>query len=417
MIDRRACVFVLAVGCATNTKSDADRDPPGAGFQTDHTVQITSPVDGETTADAFTVVYTAGVDVAEVTLSVGDGSETGTPVDGGGSIDVSGLDDGHNPLLLTGYDDAGVQVGTHQISVRITEPEGPWVTITSPADGAEPTNPVVFAVNASDSVDSIELIADDWSLGTVSPGQILTYEFSGTGFARTIEAQGWAGDEMVATDEIQITVQEAEEVPLSDMNAVIWTIAQSYPTDGTHTYYWPSEGTWAGTTQDIWYRDELVAEGDPDGRCFCVGLTWEVYMQAFDQLDEETSGDGTLNGLTVDDLYSFRTDFYVRELLGSGVVEAFDNYGLGETVTDWEDAQQGDIIQLWRYNSTGHSVLFHSWERDLDGSIQGLTYWSTQSSTDGIDVNTEWFGTSEWDINPSYLYIARPWAPVDWLPW
>jgi hypothetical protein len=27
------------------------------------------------------------------------------------------------------------------------------------------------------------------------------------------------------------------------------------------------------------------------------------------------------------------------------------------------------------------------------------------------------FGTSDWDIDPSYFYIARPWAPVDWLPW
>jgi len=418
MTDRRALVLGLLLGCGSNGKSTSDdQQTPGSGYRYDHSVQITAPLDGDTVDANFSVVYEAGADVTAVELTGPEPALHSTPEDGSGTIAVDDLPDGHTALLLTGYDADGAQINTHGITIRVTEPGEPWVTITSPEDGAETHNPVVFAVAGSSEVDTIELLADDWSIGTVSPGQILSYTFDGTGYPRTIVARGTADDIEIATDTIQITVQPSEEVPTSDMSTVLWDIAQTYPTDGTHDYYWPTSGGWAGTTQDIWYRDEQVAEGDPEGRCYCVGLTWEVYMQAFEQLEEETGGDGTLNGLTVDELYSFRTDFYVRELLGSGVVEALENYGLGEEVTDWEDAQPGDIMQLWRYSSSGHSVLFESWERDLDGTIVGVNYWSTQTSTNGIGANTEYFGTSDYDLNPSRCYIARPWSPVDWLPW
>jgi hypothetical protein len=408
---------VLLGGACNNAKSSKGGPIPNEGFQYDDTVRILSPIDGATVAGSFSLSYEAGEAVHSVTLESASGLVNDTPTEGAGSFAVGVLLDGHWNLELTGFDAEGEVLKSHTISVRIAAPADPWVTITSPLDGAETENPVVFAVDATEDIESVELFADDWSLGTFEPGQIFSYTFEGTGFVRSIDAVGYAGGEAIATDTIAITVQASEEVAESDMNSIVWGIASGYPTDGTHTYYWPSDGDWAGTTQDIWYRDQLVAEGDPEGRSFCVGLTWEVYMLAFAQADEETDGDGTINGMSVSDLYTFRTDHYVRDLLGSGVVEAFENYGIGQEVTDWEDAQQGDFIQLWRNNSTGHSVLFESWERDTDGSIQGVNYWSTQNSTDGIGLSTEWFGTTEWDINPTYFFLARPWAPVDWLPW
>ncbi len=428
MLNARLILMVVLSGCADTHKERSegstpseDRGTSGTDFHNDDTVKITSPIEGDTLESPFTLTYEAGISVSEVSLQGPDLETFDTPADGVGTIEIDGLDQGHTNLLLTGLAADGTQLDAHSISVRIIEmeEEGPWVTITSPTDGAEPINPVVFAVAASDEVESIELFADDWSLGTVDPGEILTYTFEGTGFVRTIDAVGYADAIPIATDTIQLTVQEADEPPIdSDMTSIIWDIAQTYPTDGTHDYYWPSDGGgWAGTTQDIWYLDELVAEGDPYGRCYCVGLTWEVYMQAFDQMDEETGGDGSLNSMTVSDLYSFRTDFYVRELMGAGVVDAFDNYGIGEEVTNWEDAKPGDFLQIWRYSGSGHSVIFHSWDRDLDDSIVGVNYWSTQSSTDGIGVNTEYFGSGDSDINPTYFFIARPWSPIDWLPW
>ena len=86
-------------------------------------------------------------------------------------------------------------------------------------------------------------------------------------------------------DAIEITVSEGTNPDVSDFNAAVVSILETYPTDGSYEYYWPSgSGSgWKGTTQDIYYLDTLVAEGDPYNRSYCVGLTWEVFMRAFDE--------------------------------------------------------------------------------------------------------------------------------------
>ena len=67
--------------------------------------------------------------------------------------------------------------------------------------------------------------------------------------------------------------------------------------------------------------------------------------------------------LLVDDLDDFRVDWYVRELMGSGVVEAVENYGIGERITYWEDIQAGDFLQFWRNNGSGHNNIFIEWKK------------------------------------------------------
>ena len=318
---------------------------------------------------------------------------------------------------MFGYDGQGQQISDYAISINAVD-DGSWVTITSPTDGGIVYNPVTFAIDADPGLDHLEIIADGWSIGTFAPGDLFTYSFTGVNYARDVEVLGWSGGEMVASDSINITV-DAGNTPLEgDFVDLMYAILQTYPTNGSYGYWWPDDSYgWYGTTRDIHYDGVLVAEGDPDNQSYCVGLTWEVFMRAFQEADAMSGGDGTLNGMSVNDLNEFRIDWFIRKLWGDGNVDALENYGLGERVTSLEDARPGDVVQFWRNSGSGHNNIFIEWVRDNNDTITGLTYWSTQGSTDGIGYNTEYFGSSGSTINPSYLFLARPSMPVDWIPW
>jgi len=404
-------------GCA----SEEDAVVPSEGFSYTHTVRVVTPANGETVTPDFEVAYQAGDDIAEVALqALGEivSGPRAAGVDGAGSFSVT-LAEGRVPLSLIGYDRHGAVLAQHDLNIRVAAEGTPWVTVTSPADGATVANPVQFTFSSDESVDTIEVETDGWSLGTVSPGETLTYSFSGTGYSRQIEVFGHADGEVVAEDAIEITVSEGTNPDVSDFNAAVVSILESYPTDGSYEYYWPtgSGSGWMGTTQDVYYLDTLVAEGDPYHRSYCVGLTWEVFMRAFDEIDLATYGDGSLNGVTVSELYDFVGDWFVHDINGSGVVEAMENIGIGEQVTNLADLQPGDFLQFWRNSGSGHSTIFIDWELDNDGYIIGIQYWSTQNSTDGIGYSSEYFGSSSSSLDPSYFYAARAWMPVDWLPW
>ena len=203
-------------------------------------------------------------------------------------------------------------------------------------------------MNGSENLDYIELFADEWSLGTIEPNQVFNYTFSGTGFARQVEAIGYVGEEEVSNHSISITVDEGSDPIDSDFNDYVNNIIPTYPTDGSYGYYWPSSGGWLGTTEDIYYQGNIIAEGDNQDRSYCVGLTFEVFMKAWSDVDSDFIGDGSINGMTLYDLTEFRIDWYVRDLFGSGPAEAAENYGIGELITDWDDVQSGDFLQFWR---------------------------------------------------------------------
>jgi hypothetical protein len=360
------------------------------------------------------VSFRAGTAVTDVELWANALSVSGvTAVEPGTGELVVTLAEGKYDLELVGFAD-GNEVSRDSLSVRVSE-GGPWVTITSPSEGAEVANPVTFMVTASSDLESVELSADGWAIGTVDvagdgEGQ-LTYTFSGTGYEREITAVA-AG----ASDVVHVTVTPEENPETSTFNDLVWNYLESYATDGSNGYYWPSGSDWDGTTRDVWYQDVLVAEGDPQGRCYCVGLTWEVYMRAWAEVDQSTGGDGTINGMSVSDLYTFRTDWFVRELDGPGPSEAMENYGVGEEITDFAKLLPGDFLQFWRHSGSGHNVIFVDWLVQ-GGEIVGVEYWSTQSSTDGIGYNSEYFGSSGSSIDPNLIYAARGWMPDRWEAW
>lgn len=399
-------------GGAPDTSGTPDED-----FMRDTDVRLLSPTRGQAVNPDLTVRWQAGEDVASVRLDVDGATVWGPEATEATGVTTLDLSSGRRTLTLVGLDDDGVELSSYEVPLRVTTEGETWVSIVSPSDGGTVTNPVTFIVDASEDVDSVRLEADGWDLGTVAPGELLTSTFTGTGYDRQIEALALSGDGVVATDSVTIMVNPGSSPERSNLNDLVVEILSGYATDGSHGYYWPPDGDWYGTTQDVYYQGELVAPGDPEGRCFCVGLTWEVYMRAFQEADAMSGGDGSLNGLDVDDLTDFRVDWFVRDLWGDGPGVGFANYGLGDPVTDLSELEPGDFIQFWRYSGSGHNNIFLDWERDGDGGIIGIKYWSSQSSTDGIGVNSEYFGTGGSRIDPSFFFAARGRMPEDWDAW
>lgn len=406
---------LLMTACGTeDTANDGGGD---RGFAFDDAVQITSPTGGEAVATEFTVTYTVGGDVKDWFFELdGEPAEVVSQDRAGFTATIRATRQGRQTLRMVGTDRQGSELSEYSIRIVVSDQED-WLGITSPSDGEEVFNPVRFAVSSSDSIERIEVYADEWLLGEVDSQGLLSYSFTGLGYARDIDVRGYIGDEVVAEDSISITVSPGTQPLDSDFNNLVVDILETYPTDGSYDYYWPSNSDWLGHPNDIYYLGQLYSEGDTQDRSYCVGLTFEVFMRAFDEADRMTGGDGSLNGMSIADLDDMRILWFIVNLYGDENVDALEDYGLGERVTDLNDAQPGDIVQFWRNSGSGHNNIFIEWIRNNNGDITGLTYWSTQGSTGGIGYNTEYFGSSGSTIDPSYVFLARPYMPQDWIPW
>jgi hypothetical protein len=416
-------IALLLVGCKNVQNSDIREPPPdganeeGDNFGGDATVRIVSPSNNATLTGAFDLAFTAGDAVDSLSIRVdGDDAVTGvSPADGSATLD---LPEGRHTLSLLGLDANSSEVSRDTIVVRTLDDATSFVSVTSPADGALVVNPVQFTFDASDDVDEVEILADGWSLGRAQPGEILSYTFGGTGYSREIEAIAYdrTGDE-VASDTLTVTVEAAAPAKVSSFNAKVLELIEEYPTDSSIDYYWPSGVDWSGSTRDILYQDALVADDGGYSSCFCVGMTWEVYLRAWLAIDAAEGGSGTdLHGLAPDDVFDMRTDWFVRDIRGPGASAAFENYGLGVEVESFDDWEPGDFVQFWRHSGSGHNVIFTDWITNSSGARIGFEYWSCNgaSSTDGPGYNEEYFGSSGSSIDPMYTYGARAYMPADW---
>lgn len=73
-----------------------------------------------------------------------------------------------------------------------------------------------------------------------------------------------------------------------------------------------------------------------------------------------------------------RPDLLLQELgLGGGRVIRKADF----PVEGWP--RQGDLLQIWREDNTGHSVVFGGYMKDPSGTIRGVCYWSANLSTNG----------------------------------
>lgn len=191
-----------------------------------------------------------------------------------------------------------------------------------------------------------------------------------------------------------------------ELNAYVVDVLESYPTDGTHAYWWPKTGSWAGNVRTLRYDGEVLLEGDPEGRAFCCGLTFEVFLQAWQAWAAATDRPATLPGFDRAAVLALKDAWFGTDGDRTTLHGALTRSGLGVSIDALEDAREGDFVQFWRHSGSGHSVIFRRWVRDADGTITGLAYWSVQGSTSGISEHTESFGDP--GIDPTQLYIARP---------
>jgi hypothetical protein len=145
-------------------------------------------------------------------------------------------------------------------------------------------------------------------------------------------------------------------------------------------YDWTAGAT--GVKEPVDFKGERLLEATESGS-FCCGYTFAVAMRVADER-------GLLKDKSVEDARKFLKDWYGAP--GGDktlVVLAVENLGIGKAVP-FEDAQEGDFVQLWREGGSGHSVIFLKWIEE-DGKRVGFRYRSSQKLTDGIGDRTEYF--------------------------
>lgn len=194
---------------------------------------------------------------------------------------------------------------------------------------------------------------------------------------------------------------------LGELNPFVLEALRAYPTDGRHAYWWPRGDPWRGTTRTLTYEGETLCAGDPEGRCYCSGLTFEVFLDAWMAWARARGRPPRVGNLDLAGLARFQDQWYGasgdRKTLRTALLE----HGLGVEIADLEAARPGDFVQLWRHDGSGHSAVFLAWLRDATGAISGLTYWSTQASTRGIGQRSESLGAEGHALKRDELYVVR----------
>ncbi|MBS3988540.1 MAG: hypothetical protein KGZ44_01170, partial [Dethiobacter sp.] len=172
-----------------------------------------------------------------------------------------------------------------------------------------------------------------------------------------------------------------------------------------------------GVTTNIFYQDRLLARAHPSGNraSHCVGITFEVFFRAMQERNRRLGlSPNDFNGMNWDELFDFMLLWYVATgpKQSSNLTIAVEKYGIGTRITNLAEARPGDFIDFSRTNGTGHTAVFIDWVRDNE-RIVGIRYWSSQSSTNGIAYNEEYFnipnsaGRPYGNVMQQPLYIAR----------
>ncbi|GAB4315781.1 MAG: hypothetical protein Kow0059_08010 [Candidatus Sumerlaeia bacterium] len=198
---------------------------------------------------------------------------------------------------------------------------------------------------------------------------------------------------------------------LPEFNRIVLQLAAQYPTDGTHKYWWPraGESQYDGGTQDLFLNGVKVMTGEPEHRTYCCGLTLEVFLRASQEYIKRHGADA-MPFLTPENWGEFKRLWFVENLNGPGPSAALAKFGAGREISAGE-VMPGDFVQLWRTKNrkgrvSGHSVIFLEWIKNSEDDIIGLRYWSTQTSTEGIHENEEYFGPLG-GLSTEFTYYAR----------
>lgn len=196
---------------------------------------------------------------------------------------------------------------------------------------------------------------------------------------------------------------------LPRMNAEVVQMCLSYPREGKHGYWWPKVAMpFDGATTDVVIDGRVVMRGEPQGRCFCCGLTLETFYRVLQKQDKQP------DCLTSDTADLVKGLWFCRKLKSPGPEDAMVALGVGEKISSLDKVLPGDFVQIWRPSGSGHSVVFVAWAYDRSGKRVGMHYWSTQPSTDGIGFAAEVFGNQGAVIDLQNTSFARLKSPKAW---
>lgn len=172
-----------------------------------------------------------------------------------------------------------------------------------------------------------------------------------------------------------------------------------------------------GVTRDILYQGRLLARAHPSGNraSYCVGITFEVFFRAMQERNRELGlSPDDFNGMGWDNLFDFMLDWYAAKgpQTVSNMVVAVAKYGVGRRIANLNTAESGDFVEFIRASGSGHTAVFLEWVKSGD-QIVGVKYWSSQSSTNGIGVQTEYFdlpkgrGEAWGPVQPESVKVTR----------
>lgn len=155
-----------------------------------------------------------------------------------------------------------------------------------------------------------------------------------------------------------------------------------------------------GSIGDVLWENKIILKGNPENFTYCCGLTLQAYLMACTAVDKHLGNPS--------DVLAIKRKWFIMDSVqpiyeNKGPVDALEPKGHGREVMI-EEAEPGDLVQLWRKNGSGHSVIFI--QSFTENGVKALKYWSTQPSTQGIGYRTEYF---EGVQNPiTHVHICRP---------
>lgn len=202
-------------------------------------------------------------------------------------------------------------------------------------------------------------------------------------------------------------------VPWS-LNRALVEKLESYPIDGTFRYEWViSRAGDYGVTQDVVYQGFTVCPDYPGNTTYCSGVAFEVFILGWNEYNA-TYGHSGIGTITAGTVNSFRQYWYGTTSGAEKLAaEAIPRFNAGIEITDLEEIQKGDSIQLWRTGGSGHNPVFINWVRNSSDEIIGVRYWGSQSSSNGIGYRTEYFSGYGGSVRFDRFYAARSRKPRD----
>lgn len=139
---------------------------------------------------------------------------------------------------------------------------------------------------------------------------------------------------------------------------------------------------------------------------YCCGYTFAVFVRAAARL-------GRLDDVSATELRALQKVWYgatgKKDETECQCALAVGRVGGVEVAH--ADARPGDFAQVWRKSKkpSGHSVVFLAWAFEKGRRI-GITYLSSQTSTDGIGFRTEFFadsGVKGGTVDPERVHLGR----------